>query len=69
MRREFSATVRTMALVRAKYRCEWCDAREQLQLHHIGSAVDSSLFNAQVLCERCHTDEHKRRTNRKRSIT
>lgn len=61
MRREFSPSVRQAALVRAKSRCERCESKETLQLHHIGDPSDSSLFNAQVLCMTCHDEEHTRR--------
>jgi 5-methylcytosine-specific restriction endonuclease McrA len=58
MRREFSPSVRGLAFLRAKHRCERCGSKEYLQLHHIGHPSDNSLFNAQVLCEACHSSEH-----------
>jgi len=61
MRREFSDYVRQAAFVRSKYRCERCESKNDLQLHHIGNPADSSLFNAQVLCAICHEEEHLRR--------
>jgi 5-methylcytosine-specific restriction endonuclease McrA len=61
MRREFSPSVRQAAYLRAKYRCERCESKFELQLHHIGDPSDNSLFNAQVLCMLCHNEEHARR--------
>lgn len=58
MRREFSAAVRRKAFDRAGWRCERCDMRWPLELHHVGHAADRSLFNAQVLCVPCHTKIH-----------
>jgi hypothetical protein len=34
MRREFSPDVRLAALQRAYYRCERCESRKDLELHH-----------------------------------
>jgi 5-methylcytosine-specific restriction endonuclease McrA len=62
MRREFSPAVRQAALLRAKFRCERCENKHELQLHHMGDPADTSLFNAQVLCINCHTEEHNRRS-------
>jgi len=61
MRREFSPYVRKLAFIQAKFRCERCSVKTELQLHHIGDPADNSLFNAQVLCDNCHTEEHTRR--------
>jgi len=61
MRREFSDAVRDQALGRAKWRCQECESKLELQLHHIGDPMDNSLFNCEVLCSRCHVQEHKRR--------
>jgi hypothetical protein len=63
-RREFSPDVRHAALVRAGYRCEKCESKEQLELHHIGSRQDQSAFNAMVLCTRCHARLHADRRQR-----
>lgn len=63
-RREFSSAVRHAALVRARYRCEKCESREQLEIHHIGDRQDHSAFNAMVLCVRCHAMLHADRRNR-----
>jgi 5-methylcytosine-specific restriction endonuclease McrA len=60
-RRDFAPNVRAAALLRAKYRCEQCGARERLELHHRGHPKDTSLFNCIVLCADCHAAEHKRR--------
>jgi hypothetical protein len=59
MRREFTDAVRRKALERAGWRCEKCDARYPLELHHVGHAADRSLFNALVLCVECHTKIHQ----------
>src|SRR5258706_5397461 len=64
MRREFNSQVRSMALIRAKYRCQRCGNRERLEIHHVGCSVDISLFNAEVLCRECHVAEHLHRRMR-----
>ena len=64
MRCEFTSAVRHVALARAGYRCERCESREQLELHHIGNRQDRSAFNALVLCVRCHAKLHADRRNR-----
>ena len=61
MRREFSPYVRKLAFIQAKFRCEHCDGKNELQLHHMGDPADNSLFNAQVLCNTCHGKVHQRR--------
>jgi hypothetical protein len=61
MRREFSPAVRQAALARAYHRCERCESKSQLELHHRGHAGDRSGFNCEVLCVRCHRDEHHHR--------
>jgi hypothetical protein len=61
MRYEFRQDVRNAAMLRAKYRCERCGERSNLQLHHRGDASDRSLFNAEVLCVECHESEHRAR--------
>jgi 5-methylcytosine-specific restriction endonuclease McrA len=66
-RREFSPHVRSAALLRAKYRCEQCGDKHDLELHHRGHPADTSLFNAVVLCAGCHTAEHKRRRLRRQA--
>jgi hypothetical protein len=58
-RREFGKDVRNRALQIAKYRCERCGERDNLQLHHIGGHYDNSLFNCLVMCEPCHIKHHK----------
>jgi hypothetical protein len=57
-RREFSPDVRHAAFVRAGFRCEKCESKERLELHHIGNRQDRSAFNAMVLCVRCHAKLH-----------
>ena len=52
VRSEFSPAVRQQAKHRAKYRCERCGAKADLELHHIGARMDRSAFNCQVLCRR-----------------
>jgi hypothetical protein len=61
VRKEFSSAVRSAALLRAKYRCEDCGSRQQLELHHIGLRRGAPLFNCTVLCVDCHKAEHRRR--------
>lgn len=61
VRKEFAARVRKLALDRARWRCERCGSPERLQVHHVSGASDRSLFNALVLCEPCHAEEHRAR--------
>jgi len=63
-RREFSSDVRHAALVRAAYRCEKCESKGPLELHHIGNRQDRSAFNAMVLCVHCHAKLHADRRER-----
>lgn len=56
---EWRAT-RNRALQRAGYKCEQCDARRELQVHHrtydrVGRELDTDL---QVLCGPCHEGVH-----------
>ena len=65
MRREFSPAVKSAAMKRAVYRCERCQATDNLEFHHRGHNADNSLFNTEVLCRRCHlAEELKRRIHR-----
>ena len=41
-RSEFSPAVRLQAKHRAKYRCETCGSKTDLELHHIGGTMDRS---------------------------
>ena len=49
-----------LALERAKYKCEKCGFKDQLDVHHLtyanlGKEKESDL---RVLCRRCHKDAH-----------
>jgi 5-methylcytosine-specific restriction endonuclease McrA len=66
-RREFNPAVRAQALLRAKDRCQHCSSKAGLEIHHIGYLADRSLFNAMVLCARCHLGLHKARRDRRPS--
>jgi hypothetical protein len=61
IRIEFSHVVRDQALLRSRYRCEACGSNANLEFHHRGWRADASLFNCQVLCGPCHSQEHYRR--------
>ena len=57
------ARVRRMALDRAEYRCEKCDKRGRLEVHHTkrlhdgGDPLDPD--NLEVLCVHCHIRHHR----------
>jgi 5-methylcytosine-specific restriction endonuclease McrA len=59
-RPEFTQAVRDAALRRARYRCESCGRKGDLELHHVGNRADRSGFNAEVLCSACHSARHSR---------
>ncbi len=54
------ATVRTRALRRAQFRCEWCGTKKKLQVHHRSYARlgNESPDDLQVLCKKCHEERH-----------
>jgi len=55
---------RVEVLKRDNHRCVWCEADENLNVHHIepvfAGGKKYELSNLQTLCERCHKQVHRR---------
>jgi len=54
---DFPQSVKTLAIKRAKNRCERCWSEKDLEFHHITPVVyegKSDLENCLVLCHNCH---------------
>ena len=55
------ARIRTLALRRANYKCEQCERRKNLHVHHwepFWISQNSGLDNLVVLCRECHKEKH-----------
>lgn len=51
---------RDAALRKARFRCEQCQSKRKLQVHHLTyeRLGDEAPDDLKVLCERCHEDQH-----------
>lgn len=63
-------STRNLALSRARYRCERCQANSQLQVHHVSyeRLGDEANEDLQVLCRGCHLGHHVNDVTTNRSV-
>lgn len=56
------AYIRRMAIRHAKFKCQQCQTKENLEVHHLhyGSLGHETLEDLVVLCRSCHEEEHER---------
>ncbi len=54
------SNIRNIVLMRAKYKCEKCGGKENLDVHHLNykSVFDESLKDLLLLCRSCHNNQH-----------
>lgn len=60
-------SLRDEMIAKARYRCQICDRRGRLEVHHVKHVRDRpdlefSRENLRVLCFECHREQHRRRS-------